>query len=87
MRSSQGFGSVPVTTIEGAVLDGLGDVRDGQVRLTFQIGDGAGDIEDAIVGAGGESLLLHRALEKLLGVGAKLAEGRESGGFPICALE
>jgi hypothetical protein len=36
----------------------------------FKVGDGAGHFENAVVGAGGEALLLHGALEQALGVGA-----------------
>jgi len=38
------------------------DVGDG-----FEVGDGAGDFEDSVVGAGAEALLLHGALEDALG--------------------
>ena len=41
----------------------------------FKIGDGARDFKNAIVGAGGQALLLHGALEQPLGVGAQLAVG------------
>ena len=41
----------------------------------FEVGDGAGHFKDAVVGAGGEALLLHGALEKPLGVGAEFAVG------------
>ncbi len=67
--------SGPVAAVEGPVLDGFGEVGDGEVLGAFEIGDGAGDFEDAIVGAGGEALLLHGALEQPLGVGAELAVG------------
>ena len=53
----------PVTSIERAVLDGFGQVRHGQALGAFKVGDGAGNLEDAVVGARGESLLLHGALE------------------------
>ncbi len=48
VRSSS-RGLCPVAAVEGAVLDGLGDVG-----FAAEVGDGAGDLEDVIVGAGGE---------------------------------
>lgn len=66
----------PVAAVERAVLDGLGQVRDGEMVGAFQVGDGARDFEDAVVGAGGESLLLHGALEKLLGGGPSSQKAR-----------
>jgi hypothetical protein len=76
--------SAPVTAVEGAVLDGFGDVRDGERGLSFEVGDGTGDFKDAVVGAGGEALLLHGAFEKLLGVRAQLAEGANLAGAHLC---
>jgi hypothetical protein len=67
--------STPIAPIQRPILDGLGEVGHGQVFDAFKIGDGAGDFEDAIMGAGGESLLLHGALEQMLGIGAQLAIG------------
>ncbi len=62
--------SGPIGAIERPVLDGFSEVGDGEGRRAFQVGNGAGDFEDAIVGAGGEALLLHGALEETLRVGA-----------------
>jgi hypothetical protein len=70
-------GSGPVAAVEGAVLDGFGDVGNGDGGSGFEVGDGAGDFEDAVVGAGAEALLLHGALEQALGVGGELAEGAD----------
>lgn len=63
----------PVAAIQRAILDGFGDVGDGEVLGGFEVGDGAGDFEDAVVGAGGESLLEHGAFEEFFGVGRELA--------------
>jgi hypothetical protein len=52
-------------------------VGDGDGGGGFEVGDGAGDLEDAVVGAGAEALLLHGALEEALGVGGQLAEGAD----------
>ena len=51
-----------------------------EVLGAFKVGDGAGHFEDAVVGAGGEALLLHGALEQALGVGAQLAVGADLAG-------
>ncbi len=53
---------------------------DGELLCTFEIGDGARDFEDAVVGAGGEALLLHGALKQAFGVGAKFAVGADLAG-------
>src|SRR5271157_4212790 len=72
--------SGPVAAVEGPILDGLGEVGYGEVLDAFEVGDGTRDFEDAVVGAGGESLLLHGALEEALGVGAQLAVGANLAG-------
>ncbi len=41
--------------VQGAVLDRLWDVIHLDVRFVFKIGDGAGDLQDAIVGSGGQT--------------------------------
>jgi hypothetical protein len=41
----------PITSIERAVLGGFGDVLDRNGGGRFEIGDGAGDSENAVVGA------------------------------------
>ena len=48
-------------------MHGLGDVRGaerGAVRRTGQVGDGARDFEDAMIGPRAEAELLHRALQQ-----------------------
>ncbi len=69
--------SRPKRPIQGAVLDGFGDVFGLKGDLALQIGDGSGDFEDAVVGAGGESLLNHGALEQALAIGGEFAEGAD----------
>ena len=39
--------------------------------LPFQVGDGSGDFEDAVVGPGGEAQALHGHLEQALGLGTR----------------
>ena len=58
-------------------MDCFGDVGDGDGLCVFQVGDGAGDLKDAVVSAGAEALLLHGAFEQALGVGGELAEGAD----------
>ena len=45
-------------------MDGFGDVFGGEVFGAGEVGDGAGDFEDAIVGAGAEVEIGHRELQK-----------------------
>src|SRR5260370_27339505 len=83
-----GFGVAelrPVGAIQGAVLDGFGDVLGFDGRSFFDVGDGAGDFEDAVVGAGAESLLGHGALEQAFAVGGKFAEGADVAGGDLGA--
>ena len=65
----------PVAAVEGTVLDGFGQMGDGQVLGALEIRDGAGHFEDAVMGARGEALLLHGALKQAFGVGAEFAMG------------
>ena len=48
--------------------------------VAFKIRDGSGHLENAIVGASGEALLLHGALQQTFGVGAQLAVGANLAG-------
>ena len=58
-------------------MDGLGQVGNREAFGAFKVCDGAGDFEDAIVGAGGEALLLHGTLKEAFSVGAQLAIGAD----------
>ena len=49
----------PVASIEVAIADGFGDVNGLHFLRTFKVGNGAGDLEDAAVGAGGEFQAFH----------------------------
>jgi hypothetical protein len=44
--------SSPVGAVEGAVLDGLAEVLGLDAGRTFQVCDGAGNLQDAIMGTG-----------------------------------
>uniref|UniRef100_E6PYE0 Uncharacterized protein n=1 Tax=mine drainage metagenome TaxID=410659 RepID=E6PYE0_9ZZZZ len=70
----------PVAAVERAVLDGFSEVTDGEGFGAFEVGDGAGDLENAVVGAGAEALLLHGAFEQPLGVCAEVAVGANLAG-------
>ena len=61
-------------------MDGFGDVFGVEVRGVFDVGDGAGDFEDAVVGAGAESLLGHGAFEQAFAVGGEFAESADVAG-------
>ncbi len=58
-------------------MDRFCDVGDSDGWGCFEVGDGARDLENAIVGAGAEALLLHGAFEEALGVRGKLAESSD----------
>jgi len=59
-----------VDLVHHSILDRFGDVRRTDVRIPGQVGDGPGDLEDAIVGPGAESQLGHGHLQKLFPFGA-----------------
>ena len=57
--------SAPNLAVEVAVLDGFGNVGDVDVFGLSEVGDGAGDFEDAIVGAGAEVQIFHSLAEEV----------------------
>jgi hypothetical protein len=67
--------SGPVIAVEAAVLDGFGEVLGGDVGGMIEVGDGAGDFEDAVVGAGGEA---HAADGHFEGAFAGIIEGADA---------
>ena len=58
-------------------MDRFGNVGHGDGGGGFEVGNGAGYFEDAIVSTGAEALLLHRALEESFGIGGELAKGAD----------
>ena len=63
--------------VEGAVLDGFGEVGGGDVGAGVEVGDGARELQDAVVGARGEMQLVDGgAQQRLHGIGerAELAD-------------
>lgn len=79
--------SAPVTAVEAAVLDGLGEVFGEDAGGVIEIGDGAGDFEETIVGAGAEAHFLHRQLERPLPGVIEGAEGANLAGREIGVVE
>ena len=59
------LGSIKHRAVEAAVLDGFEEVRGLDFFGAREIGDRAGDFENAIVGARGEAELLHRLLQEI----------------------
>jgi len=76
----------PSSCGRGCGIGWLCQVGDGQVLGTFEIGNGPSDLENAVVGARGQALLLHGALQQALGVLAQFAVGANLA-VVICALE
>ncbi len=58
--------SRPQFPIQAAVVDGFGKVADLDVVRAFQVGDGAGHAQDAVVSAGGQAQVFHGRLEQTL---------------------
>src|SRR6185437_2035874 len=73
----RGCASRPVAAVERTVLNGFSEMGDGELLGGFEVGDRAGDLENAVVSAGRESLLLHGTLEQAFGVCTQLAVGAD----------
>jgi len=58
-----------------AVLQRLGDVRGVDEVGAFEVGDGAADLQHAVIAARREVELAHRRVEDLLAARCELAEG------------
>jgi hypothetical protein len=67
--ADDGLGSSPIRAVEAAVLDGFGDMFRRQLRCIFQVGNGASDFENPVMGARAETLLGHGALQQALAIG------------------
>ncbi len=65
----------PVAPVEVAIADGLGDVLALNLLAAGEVGDGAGHLEDAAVGAGREFEVLHGRAKHV-----------EAGGVGLCEL-
>lgn len=64
----------PEIALKGAVLDSLGDVVGGDGFRAAEVGDGAGDVQDAAGCAGGEGEIFHRHAPEVFRVGAQGTE-------------
>ena len=75
--------------VEVAVGDGFHDVVVEDVGGAFEVGDGAGDFEDAIVGAGAHVHAFHGVLQLLqtggVGLGVFVEQGRRHLGVAVDA--
>src|SRR5271157_3130051 len=65
----------PERSVERPILDSFRDMLGCDWADPVEVGDSSGHFQDAVVGAGGESLLGHRALQQALTVGGEFAEG------------
>src|SRR5439155_15844764 len=63
----------PVATVEGPVLDGFGDVRGADGLGTLEVGDGARDFQNTVVGAGAQTQAGHGVFEQAFAVGRNIA--------------
>ena len=69
----------PVAAVEGAVLDGVSEMSNGEAIGAFAVGVGAGDFENAVAGTRGASFL-HGALEQALSIRSQLLMGANLAG-------
>lgn len=51
--------------VQRTIVDGLEEVGGGDTVRLGEVGDRAGDAEDAVVGPGGEAQFFHRLLEEV----------------------
>src|ERR1039458_7817120 len=66
--------SRPKRAVQRPVLNRLGNMFRFKLRNTLQVGNRAGDFQDAVMGAGAEPLLSHGAFEQALTIGGEFAE-------------
>ena len=60
------FLSPPAVTVEAAEINGLAQMFGGDIGAGIEVGDGTSHLEDAVVGAGGETKPIHRLLHQCL---------------------
>jgi|SRR5690606_29002742 len=73
----------PKLAIEHSVIHRFLDMLGGDVGRAGQVGNGAGDSQHFVVGAGGKSQLVDTIVEQL---GAYFIEWAESPNLPACHL-
>ena len=67
----------PQIAIQRPVLNGLVEVGGFDGIGSLQVGDGAGDLQDAVVGAGAKSEFLHRHFQHVLAILVQGAVGAD----------
>src|SRR5438445_3823544 len=65
----------PERPIQRPILNRLRNVLAFDLRIGIKIGDGPRDLQDAVVGTGAQTLLLHSAFQHALAVRAQIAIG------------
>src|SRR5438876_4863844 len=63
----------PVAAVERPVLDGFGDVRGADGLGALEVGDGARDFQNAVVGAGAQTQAGHGVFEQAFALGRNIA--------------
>lgn len=80
----------PITSIQRSISDGFGEVHGLHVLAASQVGDGAGDLQNATVGTGGEGETLHRHAKhihaSLVGLGEEVNHALTHLGIAVDAL-
>ena len=56
----------PIVPIQIPEIDCLGQMPNLDVRVAVEVGDGAGHLQDAVVGSGGKTETVHRLLQQHL---------------------
>src|SRR5208282_1893628 len=64
----------PERAVQCSILDRLGYVLRLELRNRVKVCDGAGDFQDAVVGAGAEALMGHGAFQQAFAIGGEFAE-------------
>ncbi len=87
----------PKIPVQCAEVDGFEEVIGGDVWVGGEVGEGAGDLEDAVVGAGREVHLVHGVFEEVAAVvvegGVEFHDAGRHGGVagdlrrhPLCGV-
>ena len=73
--------SSPILPVQRAVLDRLADVRGADDLAAVEVGDGAGDLHDAVIGAGGQREAVEGRSQHTVGLVVHDADLVELSGF------
>src|SRR6266481_445945 len=63
----------PVCSIQRSILNGFGNVLAFDLGIAFHVGDGARDLQNTVMRASAQALLLHGALQHALAVTSQVA--------------